>query len=437
MEPTVNDRYTSSEMRAVWSDDARYRRRREVELAVLHARRDLGEVEPSIVSAAEAVPAPSPAAVDAAETVTRHDVVAFLRVWTADMPDAVAGWIHRGLTSSDIVDTALALAVRTASDLLLTAANDLVAALRDHALAHRHTVRLGRTHGQAATPDIWGHRVADFAFAAARSRDRLGRARDLVSVGKISGPVGTYATLDPRVEKLATARLGLGYAPVATQVIARDCLAEWTFALSTLATVADSIAIEIRHSQRFEVGELAEPVSSGQAGSSAMPHKRNPVRCEKVCGLARVVRSLVLPVTEGIALWHERDISHSSVERICLPEAAALTEHILTTMTDIVRNLRVNSERMRSTLDLAGAVVSSDILLSALTDRGLPRNTAYDIVSRASEEEEVAGFEAAIRFQAATLGLTLPPDSFAQLAVDLTVNSAGLAEVFDRLGALR
>ena len=432
----MHDRYTSTEMRAIWSDSSRYQRWRAVELAVLHARAATGQIGSDIVAAAEAVPAPNTAAVDEEELITRHDVVAFLNAWTRGMSDEVARWVHRGLTSSDIVDTALALTVRAASDLLLAKADGFVAALKDHAVAHRRTVRLGRTHGQAAAPDVWGHRVADFAFAAARSRDRLRQARGMISIGKISGPVGTYAGLDPRIEKLATARLGLGPAPVATQVVARDCLAEWMFALSTLATVAESVALEVRHGQRFEVGELAEPTSRDQAGSSAMPHKRNPVLCEKVCGLARVVRSLVLPVTEGIALWHERDISHSSVERVCLSEAAALTDHELTTMTFVVQHLHVDQVRMRSTLDSARGLVSSDVLLSGLLDGGMSRSAAYDLVKRASRDADAATFEHTVRSQARELGIRLPAGDYAQLAVDLAVDSQGLADVFDRLGAL-
>jgi adenylosuccinate lyase len=432
----LHQRYTSIAMREVWSDDSRYRRWRVVELAVLHARAALGEIGSDIVAAAEAAPMPSPAAVEEAEAVTRHDLVAFLTVWRAGMPDRAADWVHRGLTSSDTVDTALALTVQAASDLLLVAADDFVAALRDHALVHRRTLRLGRTHGQAAVPETWGHRFADFAFAAARSRGRLRAAREAVSIGKISGPTGTYANLDPRIEQLAAARLDLIPTPVATQVVARDCLAEWTFALSMLASVAESVALEIRHCQRFEVSEVAEPVTPEQSGSSAMPHKRNPVRSEKVCGLARVVRSLVLPVAEGIALWHERDISHSSVERICLPEAAALTEHALTTMTDVIRNLLVSQDQMRSTLHDAGAVVASDVILSLLIERGLSQAMAYELLKRASRQVDPGGFEAAVRSEASAVGVTLPPDDFAELAINLVLTSVGLSQVFDRLEAL-
>jgi adenylosuccinate lyase len=432
----VHQRYASAQMLAIWSDERRYERWREVELAVLHGRAEIGEIGPDIVASAEAVPAPTAEVVAEAEAKTRHDLVAFLQTWTDGMPPQVSGWVHRGLTSSDIVDTALSLIVGEATDVILAEADGLVAALRDHALAHMNTARLGRTHGMAAAPDVWGHRVADFAFSVARCRDRLRRSRIAISLGKISGPVGTYAGLDPRIEEHATARLGLNPAPVATQVLPRDCLAEWMFTLSALSTAAECVALEIRHGQRFEVAELAEPTTAEQSGSSAMPHKRNPVLCEKVCGLARVVRSLVLPVTEGMALWHERDISHSSVERVCLPDAASLTDHILRTMRFVIENLYVDAARMRSTLNAAGAIVASDMLLSILIDCGLNRSHAYELLKTASRDSDTANFELEVRSRAAAAGVDLPREDFAELAVDKTLGSRGLAEVFERLEAL-
>jgi adenylosuccinate lyase len=430
----MHERYMSEAMRQVWSAGYRYERWREVELAVLAARAALGELPADVVEAAAAAAVPTAVQVDEAEAVTRHDVMAFLTAWTAHMPPGVAGWVHRDLTSSDIVDTALALTVRHATDLLLAATDRLVAALREHALAHVDTVRLGRTHGMAAAPDVWGHRVADFAFAAARCRDRLRQAREMVAVAKLSGPVGTYAGLDPRIETATAERLSLRPAPVATQVVSRDGLAEWMFALSVTATVCEAVALEVRHGQRFEVSELAEPTTAGQTGSSAMPHKRNPILSEKVCGLARVVRSLVLPVTEGIALWHERDISHSSVERVCLPDASALTEHVVATTVHIVTGLQVDKRRMRANLAAAGATVFSDGLLSILVDAGIPRSTAYELLRHAAEANATPDdFEAVVRAGAAAVGVGLPHRELVQLAVERLLRSEGLAAMFDRL----
>jgi adenylosuccinate lyase len=425
-------------MRLIWSAEYRYDRWRDVELAVLDARAALGQLPVAVVHAASATLAPSPAQVDQLEAVTHHDVVAFLQAWTSGMAPEVAAWVHRDLTSSDIVDTALALTVRHANDLILEATDKLVAALREHALAHTDTVRLGRTHGMAAAPDLWGHRVADFAFAAARCRDRLQRAREMTAIAKLSGPIGTYTGLDPRIEECAAQQLGLRPAPVATQVVARDSLAEWTFALSVTASVCEAVALEIRHGQRFEVAELAEPSTRDQTGSSAMPHKRNPILSEKICGLSRVIRSLVLPVTEGVALWHERDISHSSVERVCLPDSASLTEHVVVTTTNIINGLEVNRDRMRSNLAAAGSLIFSDRLLSELVEAGLPRETAYVLLKRAAEAQTAgADFGATLRAGAAAAGVGLPDEDLAQRAVDALLTSKGLAAVFDRVRALR
>jgi adenylosuccinate lyase len=314
------------------------------------------------------------------------------------------------MTSSDLLDTALALQLAEASDLLIAKATRLVAVLRDHALAHRDTLRPGRTHGVHAEPDSWGHRVADFAFAMARSRDRLVRAREAVAVGTLSGPVGTYSTIDPAIEAQVMAALGLRPADVATQVVMRDGMAEWTGAVALAATVCEAVALEVRHGQRTEVRELAEPFRSGQKGSSAMPHKKNPARAERIAGLARIVRGYVTPVTEGIPLWHERDISHSSVERIALPDASIATDYVLHLTTGLIEGLTVDAARMRANLDLTGGLLYSSAVLLALVKAGLSREDAYALVQAAAMQTWEAGtpFRDTLRTQAAVRGLTLP-----------------------------
>ena len=278
------------------------------------------------------------------EAVTDHDVIAFLTAWADNTtPREAAAWVHYGMTSSDLLDTALALQLAEATDLLIGRATQLVAVLREHGLAHASTLRVGRTHGIHAEPDVWGHRVADFAFAMARSRDRLARARDAVAVGKLSGPVGTYSNIDPAIEATVMDQLGLRAADVATQVVFRDGIAEWASALAMTATACEAIALEVRHGQRTEVRELMEPFRAGQKGSSAMPHKKNPIRSERICGIARMVRGYVTPVMEGMPLWHERDISHSSVERIALPDAAIATDYLLHLTTGLVQGLVVDA----------------------------------------------------------------------------------------------
>ncbi|HEX3488667.1 MAG TPA: adenylosuccinate lyase, partial [Streptosporangiaceae bacterium] len=316
------ERYTLPEMGRVWSEAHKYELWSRIEVLVLAAQTRGGTVPADAVDPVRSAAPPTPEAVAALEAVTGHDVIAFLSAWADNTsPREAAAYVHFGMTSSDLLDTALALQLTEASDLLLDKCAELLAATREHALEHQGTLRVGRTHGIHAEPDVWGHRMADFAFAVARCRDRLARAREAVAVGKLSGVVGTYSNIDPAVEAEVMAELGLRPADVATQVVLRDGIAEWTGVLALIATVCEAVALEVRHGQRTEVAELAEPFGSGQKGSSAMPHKRNPIRSERIAGLARIVRAQFVPVLEGIPLWHERDISHSSTERVALPDA--------------------------------------------------------------------------------------------------------------------
>jgi len=357
-------RYTLPEMGEVWSEANKYALWAKVETLALQAHADAGRVPRDVVQPVRDAPPPTPEAVAAIEAVTQHDVIAFLSAWADNTtPREAAAYVHFGMTSSDLLDTALALQLTDATDILLAKADALVGALRDHALEHRATLRVGRTHGIHAEPDTWGHRVADFAFAAARSRDRLRRAREAVGVITISGAVGTYSNIDPDVETYVAAELGLRAADVATQVVIRDGISEWVNALAVLATVCEAVALEIRHGQRTEVRELSEAFGKGQKGSSAMPHKKNPIVSERICGMARVVRAQMVPVMEGIPLWHERDISHSSVERVALPDASIGTDYLLHLTTRLVQGLVVDADRMRANLDATGGLIYTSAVL--------------------------------------------------------------------------
>jgi adenylosuccinate lyase len=432
------ERYTLPEMGRVWSEAHKYELWCRVETIVLEAHAEAGTVPAEAVEPVRAAPPPSPEAVAAVEAVTQHDVIAFLTAWADNTsPRDAAAWVHYGMTSSDLLDTALAIQLSEASDLLIARATDLVAAMRDHALAHRATLRVGRTHGVHAEPDVWGHRVADFAFAMARSRDRLARARDAVAVAKISGAVGTYSNIDPDIEQKVATALDLRPADVATQVVLRDGISEWVAALAVMSTVCEAIALEVRHGQRTEVRELEEPFGSGQKGASAMPHKRTPFLCERMCGLARNVRAQVVPVMEGIPLWHERDISHSSVERISLPDAAIGTDYLLHLTTRLVNGLVVNVDRMRANLDATGGLIYSSAVLLELVESGLSREDAYALTQAAAMQTWQSGvpFRETLRKHAADAGQSLDESRLDEVCRPERY-LARLAGVFDRVSAL-
>ena len=432
------ERYTLPEMGRVWSEAHKYELWCQVERIVLEAHAAAGTVPADAVEPVRNAPAPTPDAVAAVEAVTQHDVIAFLTAWADNTtPRDAAAWVHYGMTSSDLLDTALALQLVEASDLLLARLDGLVASLRDHALAHRATLRVGRTHGVHAEPDVWGHRVADFAFAMARSRDRLRRAREAVAVAKISGAVGSYSNIDPAIEQHVATALGLAAADVATQVVIRDGISEWVSALAIIATLCEAIALEVRHGQRTEVRELEEPFGSGQKGSSAMPHKRNPILCERICGLARIVRAQVVPVMEGIPLWHERDISHSSVERIALPDAAIGADYLLHLTARLVNGLVVNVDRMRANLDATGGLIYSSAVLLELIEGGLSREAAYVLTQGAAMETWQSGvpFRETLRKHAADVGQTLDEARLDEVCRPERYLER-LAGVFDRVATL-
>jgi len=432
------ERYTLPEMGRVWSEAHKYELWCQVEVLVLEAHAASGVVPESSVAPVRSAAPPTPGAVAEIEAVTQHDVIAFLSAWADNTePREAAAYVHFGMTSSDLLDTALALQLVEASDLLLARCNTLVAALRDLGLEHRDTVRVGRTHGIHAEPTTWGHRVADLAFAMARSRDRLRAARASVAVAKISGAVGTYSNISSDVERTVAARLGLVPAPAATQVVIRDGIAEWVSALAVIATVCEAFALEVRHGQRTEVRELSEPFAKGQKGSSAMPHKKNPIASERIAGLARIVRAQVIPVMEGIPLWHERDISHSSAERVALPDAAIGTDYLLHLTTRLVTGLVVHPDRMRANLDSSGGLIYTSTALLELVEAGLSREDAYAFVQRAAMRTWETGepFRATLSAEAATAGQSLDEARLDEVCRPERF-LARLGPVFERLAAL-
>ncbi len=377
------ERYTREEMGTLWTDEARFRAWLEVELAVCEVLTERG-----IVPAADMAVIREKASFDlsriaAIEAEVRHDVIAFLSS-VAEKVGEPSRHIHYGLTSSDVVDTALALTLVRAADLLLRGMDGFLAVLRRRAMEHRKTVMIGRTHGVHAEPYTFGLKLAGWYAEARRNRERLAAAREEIRRGKISGAVGTYAHLPPDVEAAVLSRLGLEVEPISTQVVPRDRHAVFVAALGVLASSLDRIATEIRHLQRTDVREVEEPFVRGQKGSSAMPHKRNPVGCENVSGLARLVRSHVQAALEDIPLWHERDISHSSVERVILPDATILADYMLARITGIVDGLHVYPERMRENLGRTRGLPFSQAVLLALARAGLSREQAYSIVQRSS-----------------------------------------------------
>jgi adenylosuccinate lyase len=375
------ERYSRPEMARLWSLEAKYDAWLRVELAVCEVYARHGRLPADVLGRIKAGARVSPPRIEEIEARVRHDVIAFLTQLEEVLgPDA--RYVHVGLTSSDVVDTALALQLVAACEVLVGGLEQFRQALRDLALAHRRTLCVGRTHGVHAEPMVFGLKPALWYAEAGRNLERLRRAREAVRVGKISGAVGTFAHVEPEVEEEACRLLGLEPAPVSTQVIQRDRHAELATTLAIVAASLEKVALEIRGLQRTEILEVEEPFAEGQKGSSAMPHKRNPVSCEQVCGLARLVRANAHAALENIALWHERDISHSSVERVILPDSTILLDYLLHQATRIVRGLHVYPERMRENMARSFGLIYSQRVLLALTERGLGRQRAYEMVQR-------------------------------------------------------
>jgi adenylosuccinate lyase len=374
-------RYSRPEMARLWSQDAKYEGWLKVELAVCEVYAKRGIIPAEALGRIKAKARVSAARIDEIEATTRHDLIAFL----SNLEESIGAdsrYVHIGMTSSDVVDTAQALQMVAASDLLLAGLERFREALRSLALRHKETLCVGRTHGIHAEPIVFGLKPALWFTEAGRNLERLRRAKEAVGVGKISGAVGTFAHIDPDVEEEACRLLGLEAAPVSTQIVQRDRHAEFSSTLAIIAASLEKVATEIRSLQRTEILEAEEPFTEGQKGSSSMPHKRNPVSCEQVCGLARLVRTNSLAALEDVALWHERDISHSSVERVILPDSTLLVDYMLHQMTRIVEGLQVYPERMRENMERSFGLMFSQRVLLRLAETGLPRQHAYEIVQR-------------------------------------------------------
>jgi adenylosuccinate lyase len=377
-------RYTRPEMGAVWSEEARFQRMLEVELAATRAQARRGRVPADAVAAIEARATVDVARIEELERTTDHDVIAFVSQ-VAESVGPEGRYLHLGLTSSDVVDTALALQLRAAGELLLSGADRLLEVLVARAREHAGTVMMGRTHSVHAEPTTFGLKLAGWAFEVDRGRRRLAAAIEAIATGKLSGPVGTYSHLDPEIEREVMAELGLQVDPVSTQIVQRDRHAALIAAIAILGGSLERLATEIRNLQHTEIGEVQEPFRTGQKGSSAMPHKRNPIVAERVAGLARVLRGYAHTAMENQPLWHERDISHSSAERVILPDATILLDYLLHRVTALIRDLLVRPERMRENIERGLGLHGSSRALVLLVERGgLSREAAYEVVQRAA-----------------------------------------------------
>ena len=425
-------RYTHPDMGGLWSDEHRYRTWLKVEIAAAEAMAEQGLIPVDAARAIRERGAFDVARIDAIEAVTKHDIIAFTTA-VAEHVGPEARWLHFGLTSSDVLDTALALQLQDACDLILKRLDALRAAVRTRAMEHRRTPIIGRTHGVHAEPMTFGLKLAIWYAEIGRDISRVQRARATVSVGKISGAVGTYAHLDPGIERAVCAKLGLEAAPVSSQVIQRDRHAELMSALAITGASLEKFALEIRGLQKTEIGEVEEPFDRGQKGSSAMPHKRNPIGCEQIVGLARVLRGNLVAALENVALWHERDISHSSVERIIFPDTFIGLDHMLRRFTRIVAGMVVYPDRMMRNLELSRGVVFSGSVLLALASRGVSREQAYEWVQQTAMRscDEGLDFRDLLR-QDRALTLVLPAAELDRL-FDLGHQLRHVDEVFRRV----
>jgi adenylosuccinate lyase len=375
------ERYSRPEMARLWSQEAKYEAWLKVELAVCEVYAKRGIIPADALGRIKAGARVDAARIDEIESRTRHDVIAFLTNLEESI-GADSRYVHIGMTSSDVLDTALALQLQQACDVLLADLERFRRALRALALAHKDTLCVGRSHGIHAEPMVFGLKPALWYAEAGRNIERLERAKDAVRVGKISGAIGTFAHVDPDVEEEVCRLLGLAADPISTQIVQRDRHAELCTVLAIIAASLEKVAVEIRSLQRTEILEAEEPFAEGQKGSSSMPHKRNPVGSENVSGLARLVRTNSLAALENVALWHERDISHSSVERVILPDSTILLDYMLRRMTTIIEGLQVYPERMRENMERSYGLMYSQRVLLRLADTGLPRQHAYEIVQR-------------------------------------------------------
>ena len=388
------ERYARPQMLKIWSLENQYQKWLEVEIAVCEAWAELGIVPKEALEAIKSRARFDPEEIAKIEVRTQHDMVAFLEN-VASYVGEEARFLHYGLTSSDVKDSALALQMREAMDLILADVDEVISELKSQAFRHKDTLMMGRTHGVFAEPITLGVVFARWAFEMARHRDRLKAAKEAISVGKFSGAVGTYASLDPRVEELACRKLGLKPDPASSQVISRDRHAECLWTLTATASSVEKFAQDIRHLQRTEVGELEEPFLPGQKGSSAMPHKRNPILAERLCGIARLLRGHLLSALENVPLWLERDMSHSVVERFIFPQAFCLLDYLLSRFAWLIRNLKINREKMAENVARSLGLYASEAVMTALIEKGMTRIEAYELVqslaTKAWEEKRSFG----------------------------------------------
>lgn len=411
-------RYTRPEMARIWSDENKFRKWLEVEIAVCEVLAELGEIPAEAVQKIKQKADFSVARIEEIENSTHHDVVAFTTA-VAERVGPESRFIHLGLTSTDVVDTAQALQVKEASQLIEKEMVQLLSTLKEQAFRYKDTPMIGRTHGIHAEPITLGLKLAVWYSEMTRNLDRFRRARRILEVGKMSGPVGAYSYLVPAVEEKVCARLGIDFAHVSTQTLQRDRHAEYLCVLAIIGSSYDKMATEIRHLQRTEVREAQEPFDAGQKGSSAMPHKRNPVTCEQISGLARILRAHALAALENIPLWHERDISHSSVERVILPDSTTLAHYLTIKLNRVLKDLLVDEERMQKNLDLLGGMIYSGTLLLELARKGVLREQAYEWVQRNARRvwDEGADFQTLISSDPDILSHLSPPEI--QQAFDL------------------
>jgi len=427
----VIPRYTRPELGAVWTQQAKLESWLEVELAATEAWAAEGVVPAEVAEQARAKASFTVEAVDEREKVTDHDVAAFVDVVAASVGPEGGRWIHYGLTSSDVLDTALALQLRRAGEIVVAGARAYRDALLERALEQRETLCVGRTHGVHAEPTTFGLRLAGFAFEADRNLSRLEAAFAQLAVGKLSGAVGTYASVPPAVEARVMERLGLGREDVATQVVPRDRHAELLAAIAIAGAGLERFATEVRNLQRTEVREVEEPFAAGQKGSSAMPHKRNPIRTERITGLARVLRGYAQTGFENVALWHERDISHSGAERVVFPDATILLDYMQDLTTKVTAGMTIRADRMHENLELTHGALFSQRALTALVESGMTRDDAYRVV----QENAQRAWDTGIHFR------ELLAEAAPQLDLDVVFDYGAylthLPEIFGRLEALR
>ena len=426
-------RYSRPEMAAFWTDEAKYQRWLDVEIAACEAWAELGRIP---VEAAQKISRDASFDLDKINEyirITHHDVTAFLRS-VAESLGEEGRYVHFGLTSSDVWDTATGLQLRDACDLLLQDVDALLAAIECQAVAHRETLCVGRTHGVHAEPTTFGLKLAVWVDEMRRNRVRLEHAREAVAVGVISGTVGTHASVPPELEEIVCRKLGLGMEAASTQVVQRDRHAQFVTTLALIGASLEKFATEIRALQKTEVREVEEPFAEGQTGSSAMPHKRNPEKCERITGLARVLRGYAVTAMENVALWHERDISHSSTERIVFPDACLVLDYALTLFTDIVERLVVYPEHMRENIDRSYGLVFSQRVLLALIEAGLSRQDAYSIVQRNAMRawnERIPFLDLLLADGSVTAHL---PEAELRALFDFDFYTANIKATFERLG---